>query len=320
MNNTPTKIGNPDLSIVVPMYNEEGNVDVFNRELAQVLDDLNIACEIIYIDDGSTDNTWMMIQHQSRHDSRVKGLSFSRNFGHQYALFAGLHFASGKAIVTMDGDLQHPPGLIPQLVDAWREGYKVVNTTRIDHQNISIFKKTTSRWFYRIFSRLSGLQLTEGTSDFRLIDKQVAQTIIHMRDAELFLRGIVHWTGFSAKTIPFQAADRYSGTTKFNILKMVKFSVAAIVSFSIIPLKLGIWLGFATSVLAFAELVYIIVRYVQGLVVPGWASTLTIISFMFGVLFILIGILGAYLANIFETIKNRPRFLINETSGFSDDT
>ncbi len=309
----------PQLSIVVPVFDEEGNIQPLLEAIRKTLAALGITYEVILVDDGSGDGTWALIKQESSRDDTIKGVSLSRNFGQQNAIFTGLHYCSGGAIITMDGDLQHPPETIPELFEAWRQGFKVVETSRIQSEDVSFFKRHTSRAFYRVFSLLSGMPLSKGSSDFRLIDAKVAEAIIEMRDTDLFLRGISHWVGFPRKTISYKASIRHTGKTKFGTLKMIRFAVSSLFSFSTIPLRMGIWLGLFTSVLAFAELLYIFIRYLQGASVPGWASTLTVISFMFGVLFIMVGILGAYLGSIFETVKRRPRFLVNETSGLLRD-
>lgn len=310
----------PQLSIVVPVFNESGNIDALVNALTEQLDRLDLSSEIILVDDGSRDRTWAEVRATTQSHTRVRGLSLSRNFGHQNALFAGLHFAAGQAIISMDGDLQHPPSLIPEMVAKWKAGYKVVETSRIDSEDTTAFKRATSRWFYKVFSWLSGIPISKGSSDFRLIDRQVLKAMTEMRDADLFLRGMTYWVGFPRTTIPYQAGKRYSGTTKFNLGRMIRFAVSSLLSFSSVPLRLGIWVGIATSLLAFAELAYIVVVFVRGGSVPGWASTLTLMSFMFGILFILVGLLGGYLASIFEMLKNRPRFLVNETAGWHDET
>jgi glycosyltransferase involved in cell wall biosynthesis len=310
---------NPVLSIVVPLFNEEGNVQPLLESLKETLLGLQVTYEIILVNDGSRDATWPLVQAASMHDSCVKGVSLSRNFGHQNAIFAGMHYARGDAIITMDGDLQHPPKTIPGLYRAWQEGYKVVETRRIETGNVSFFKRVASRWFYMIFSRLSGLQMSQGTSDFRLVDRQVAEAMKDMKDADLFLRGISHWVGFRKTTVSYMLAERHTGETKYSLSKMYQFAWASVLSFSIVPLKLGIWLGLLTSVLAFVELILIIITYFRGNAVPGWASILAVISFMFGILFILIGIIGVYLGSLFGAAKNRPRFLIDETSGSLED-
>ena len=317
--NVPTEAtGKPTLSIVIPLCNEEGNVALLLERLRDALQTLGIPYEVILVDDGSRDATWSLVSEAVAKDERLKGLSLSRNFGHQNAIFAGFYHSSGEAVVTMDGDLQHPPSLVPRLFEAWREGSKVVETRRIESEDASLTKRMTSRWFYRIFSLLSGLPIAKGTSDFRLVDRKIVDTILQMRDAELFLRGITHWVGFQKTTITYKAERRHAGETKYGLLRMVRFAVASLFSFSTVPLRLGIWLGLITSGLAFLELIYILVNYFRGNAIPGWASTLTIISFMFGVLFIVVGIIGAYLGSLMEIMKNRPRFIVQDQSGFSN--
>ncbi len=276
---------------------------------------MDVPYEIVFVDDGSTDGTWSLVCQAATGDAHIRGLSLSRNFGHQNAIFAGLHHSTGDVVITMDGDLQHPPSMLPELFREWTSGNLVVETRRIESEDVSFFKKTTSRWFYRLFSLLSGLPLTEGTSDFRLMDRKVVNAVLEMQDAALFLRGISYWVGFQRTTVPYQAQPRHSGNTKYSLLKMIRFAISSMLSFSLVPLRLGIWLGVVTSGLAFIELVYILITYLRGDVVPGWASTLALVSFMFGMLFILVGIIGSYVGNILETVKNRPRFIVRERAG-----
>jgi dolichol-phosphate mannosyltransferase len=301
------------VSIVIPVFNEESNIPPLIEKLTQELVQLGLGYEIILVDDGSSDGTWNAVRSSAENHSQIKGVSLSRNFGPQSAMFAGLHCSSGKAVVTMDGDLQHPPEKIADLVKAWKNGSKIVETRRQDSSDFSVAKRLTSRVFYRIFSFLSGMPMGPGTSDFRLLDRQIVDVITSMGDSNLFLKGMTHWVGFPRSTVIYQAAERHSGRTKWTWIKLVKYSLFSLAAFSLKPLRLGIWLGFITSCLAFLELAYIFYRYFQGIDVPGWASTLTVISFMFGVLFILIGILGSYLGTAVEMLKNRPRFLINDS-------
>jgi glycosyltransferase involved in cell wall biosynthesis len=301
-----------DLSVVSPLFNEEGNVEPLVDQLEAVLDQMHLNYEIILIDDGSSDSTWSRIEAVAQRDERVRGLCLSRNFGHQNAVFAGLNAASGRTIVSMDGDLQHPPGTIPELYAAWLDGAEIVETQRRDSADTSAFKRITSRWFYRVFSLLSGIPMSPGSSDFRLMDARAAAIVCEMRDSDLFLRGITHWIGFRRAVVPYQAAARHTGSTKYSLTRMIRFASSSLVSFSAIPLRLGIWIGLATSGLAFVELVYILVAYASGRTVAGWASIVGVVSLMFGVLFILVGIIGAYLASIFEGLKNRPRFIVRD--------
>ena len=304
----------PVLSVVAPMYNEEGNIAAFVMAVEQVVEKVGVPFEIILVDDGSSDGTWAQIVAQSKLHSALRGARLARNFGHQGALMAGLSEARGQAIVSMDGDLQHPPELIPELFARWREGYKVVTTERADAADTSLFKRTTSRWFYGVFSRLTGVSMAPGNSDFRLLDTSAVRALCDMNDVDLFIRGSVTWLGFRSITLPYRANKRFSGTTKYSLKKMLRFASGAILSFSLAPLKLGIWIGFLTSLLAILELSYILIQYFRGQTVTGWASMMGFMSLMFGILFVLLGIIGTYLGKIFEVLKNRPRFLIGERS------
>jgi dolichol-phosphate mannosyltransferase len=301
------------LSIVIPAYNEQGNIEKIYQELMKVLPTLDISWEIIFSDDGSTDRTWQTIYELHNKDRNVRGIRLSRNFGHQYALLAGLINASGDAAISMDSDLQHPPTLIPQLVDEWRKGNKIVTTIRLDSEEISTFKKVTSRQFYRIFSYLSGIEIKPGMSDFRLLDRQVLNDILRFREEGLFLRGIVQWVGYQNSTVTFRCGTRYRGTTKYTLRKMVRLAWHGISSFSLVPLRLAIFFGLLSSGIAFLSIAYAIVsKLVIGSAIPGWASSVVIISFLFGVLFLIIGILGEYIGRILVEVRQRPRFLVHE--------
>jgi dolichol-phosphate mannosyltransferase len=218
----------------------------------------------------------------------------------------------------MDGDLQHPPAVVPTLVAAWRDGYKVVNTRRSDSDDTGAFKRLASRSFYWFFSKLSGMELEWGMSDFRLVDRSALAALTRMGDADLFIRGIVNWLGFKTKIVPYQAGRRHSGRSKYTLRRMFRLSTGAMLSFSALPLRLGIGIGFVTSVLAFLELCYILFVYSQGKVVEGWTSTLTVMSFMFGILFVLLGVIGTYLGKIYEILKRRPRYVVGERAGFAE--
>jgi glycosyltransferase involved in cell wall biosynthesis len=303
-----------ELSVVAPMYNEEGNVAAFVAAVEQAVQAIGVPFEIILVDDGSSDGTWTQILAQTKSSPRLRGARLARNFGHQAALLAGLSEARGKAVVSMDGDLQHPPELIPELYARWREGYKVVSTQRTDAEDASFFKRLTSRWFYAIFSKLTGVAMAPGNSDFRLLDASAVQALIGMNDVDLFVRGSVTWLGFRSVTLPYRANRRLSGTTKYTLRKMLRFASGAILSFSLLPLRIGIWIGFFTSGVAVLELAYILVQYFRGKTITGWASMMAFMSLMFGILFVLLGVLGTYLGKIFEALKNRPKFLIGERS------
>ena len=304
------------ISVVVPIFNEGTNIYFLVSRLTATLEALDTAYEIILVDDGSLDRSWEYICEILNFDKNVKGITLSRNFGHQHALLAGFIHAQGKAIVSMDADLQHPPELIPKLFDAWKAGYKVVLTQRQDSDDSNFFKRMSSEYFYKLFSIITGIPMFKGMSDFRLVDRIVLESLFKFRDVDLFLRGIVNWLGFPSTVIPFKASKRLQGKTKYSLIKMLKFASGAIVSFSTKPLIIGIWAGFLTSFLAFGEILYILIKYFQGVTVAGWASTTSIISFLFGILFVLLGVLGIYLARIHQALQSRPRFIIAETVNF----
>jgi len=300
------------LSIVIPLYNEEDNVEVLFEKLSKNLESLNESFEIIFIDDGSKDKTWKKIAQLSISNPYVTGVKLSRNFGHQHALLAGLSKATGQAIISMDGDLQHPPSLIEKMVEKHKEGFLVVNTYRNDEEVASFFKRTSSSLFYRIFSFLTDISMSQGSSDFRLLDRLVLNQLLELKDVDLFLRGAVEWLGFPSITIPYETDKRFSGVSKYTLSKMIKFAKGSIISFSTKPLVIGIWIGVITSTLALFEVLYVIFQWINGETVPGWASTVGIISFLFGVLFIILGVIGSYLARVHVALQNRPRFIISE--------
>jgi len=305
----------PELSVVIPSYNEQENIRELYKELKLHLDQLDESWELIFVDDGSKDKTWKLIKSLHIENQRVKGIQFSRNFGHQYALFSGLAVAKGNAVITMDADLQHPPSVIPELVDEWRKGSKIVNTVRQELDNLSGFKKLTSRLYYKVFSFLTGVHIQKGMADFRLLDRQVLKTILKFDEDGLFLRGIVQWLGFPSSSVTFKCRERFRGQTKYSLKKMIKFAVDGILSFSVIPLRLGILVGMLISLFSFYLIFDSIYAYYQGLTVPGWTTTVTVLSFMFGTLFILLGLIGEYIGKILIQVRARPRFITNDKVG-----
>lgn len=306
----------PVLSIVIPAYNEEGNIEKLSQELAEILSKIDISYEIIFVDDGSTDRTWLIISSLHKKNSLIKGLRLSRNFGHQYALFAGLSHAIGKAVISMDADLQHPPRLIPELINKWREGNKIVHTIRADPEDFGFLKKKLSRLYYKIFSFCSGIKIEPGMADFRLLDRDVVNSILLFREEGLFVRGIVQWVGFPSVCVHFQSANRYSGSSHYTLKKMVRLAWNGIASFSIVPLRISTIVGLLMGCFALLVIGYAIyAKYVLQEVVTGWTSIIAIVSLLFGILFILIGIIGEYIGRILLEVRQRPRFLISDRAG-----
>jgi len=310
----------PELSIVVPVFNEAGNIKKLYSELIPVLQELGVDWEVIFCDDGSDDATWEIIDQLHKNDERIKGIRFSRNFGHQYALFAGMQHASGKAVITMDGDLQHPPELLPKMLARWRAGDKIVHTVRVYNQEQGFLKKLSSSLFYKLFTFLSGVEMEGGMADFRLLDRQVLDELLKFKEEGLFLRGLVHWVGYQSSKLSFQCGQRFSGEGKYGLKKMLKLAWTGITSFSIVPLRVSIIIGVLTSLFAFMEMLYaIFAKLFTDTVVPGWASGVAVVSFLFGILFIMLGVLGEYIGRVLIEARGRPRFIISECVGVAKD-
>jgi polyisoprenyl-phosphate glycosyltransferase len=309
----------PDISVVIPAYFEEQNLPELYESLSHHLNNLGKSWEVILVDDGSGDRTWEVIMSLNLKDPNVKGIQFSRNFGHQYALYAGYLHAQGKAVICMDGDLQHPPDIIPEMVEKWEQGYKIVDTIRKDHEELSFFKKATSKVYYKIFSALSGVSLKPGMADYRLIDRQVLNTLLRFDEEGLFIRGIVGWIGFPRTSIEYQCRARHSGNSSYSVKKMIRFAVEGITSFSIIPLRIAIVIGIVTSLFAFGLTGHSIYLHTIGETVPGWATIIAAMSFLFGVLFLLLGLVGEYIGRILIEVRGRPRFILNETLGINSE-
>lgn len=302
------------LSIIVPAFNEEGNIEAVAEQIKQQAEQFR-KYEIIFINDGSTDATAEKLRMLHRSNPNIQFISFSRNFGHQSALLAGIHHASGDCIISMDADLQHPPAMIPQLVSKWQEGFDIVTTIRDDSQNTSWFKRSTSSVFYKLMNRLSNITLEEGAADFRLIDRSVARVISNSREYNLFLRGYIAWLGFKQCMVPYIPHQRQSGKTKYSFGKMMMLAINGITSFSVKPLRVAMILGTAISLLAFIYAIYAIYVYLEtNEAVPGWTSVLVSILFIGGLQLLILGIIGEYLGRTLMQTKQRPDYVIMEKS------
>lgn len=302
------------VSIAIPVYNEEEAIPILLDRLKPVLAQLPYSFEILFVDDGSTDGTYQAIKNLQKHDRRVKAISFSRNFGHQAALTAGLQYATGDAVITMDGDLQHPPSLIPMLIEKWQEGFQIVYTTRESTVDEPFFKKFTSRLFYRIMNAFSDTHVQPFAADFRLLDRSVVNSLNTLEEHDRFLRGLIGWLGYSATGVPFEADARVAGTSKYSTRKMMKFALDGILSFSAAPLHLVTYLGLIVSVLSFLYGFYSIYAYFfTSLTIPGWTSILVAVLFLGGVQLISIGFVGEYLIRIYNEAKGRPLFIIKDS-------
>lgn len=302
------------ISVIVPCFNEEESLATFNKTLLQFLPE-TYDYEVIYVNDGSRDNTFQVISNLAKDNLNIKYISFSRNFGHQNALKAGYDFASGDCAISLDADLQHPPAVIPELIAKWEEGFEIVNTIRNDHDSISFTKKMSSGIFYQIMRKLSDVNIENGMADFRLIDKKVLKQLKLFSENFLFFRGIIPWMGFRQAIVPFKANERFAGTTKYTFKKMVKFATTGVTAFSVKPLRLSIYLGFMFAFLAFLYGLYVTYAYLfTNQSVTGWTSVILSVLFVGGINLLMLGIIGEYLGKLFIENKRRPNYLISETN------
>jgi polyisoprenyl-phosphate glycosyltransferase len=302
------------ISIVVPCYNESESIREFYRVITDVLQ-THFQYELILVNDGSKDETLQILKELAAADARVKYISFSRNFGHQNAVKAGLDFAEGDAVVSLDADLQHPPRMIPQLVQKWLEGFEVVYTIRQEHETIGTVKKYTSKLFYSVSNRLSETQVEPGAADFRLLDRKVVDALKQMPENSLFLRGLISWVGFKQTAIQYKADERFAGQSKYTLKKMLKFASTGITSFSTKPLKISIYLGLTFATLAFLFVIYALVIYFfTDETIKGWASIIVGIMFFSGINLVMLGIIGEYLGKMFIENKRRPNYIVSETN------
>ncbi len=310
----------PELSLVIPVLNEEPNLAELLLRLSGTLAGLAMDYEIIFVDDGSTDGTLEALRRLRQEYQGIKVLVLSRNFGHQVALCAGLEFASGRAVITMDGDLQHPPELIPQMVAQWQQGGEVVNTVRRQTKDAGFFKRFTSRCFYRLLEKTGGISLGEGAADFRLLDRKVVNVLNQLTEHRRFLRGLVSWTGFRIAEVPYDAPSRFAGDSRYSLRRMASLAVDGIVSFSLLPL----YLAFFAAVLVFSlTAVYLaIVLYVRlatDQAIPGWASILASVLSLGGLQLLIMGIIGLYIGRVFDEVRNRPYYVIRQRVGWDED-
>ncbi|MGQ9369799.1 glycosyltransferase family 2 protein [Azospirillum sp. ST 5-10] len=306
------------LSIVIPFYNEGTNVEALFARLVPVLDGLGLAWEVVCVDDGSRDDTLGRLVAAHARDRRIKVVELSRNFGKELALSAGLAHARGDAVVPMDADLQHPPELLPELVDRWRAGYDVVIAVRHARVGQSLKHRLFARAFYWIFDNLSEVKLPREAGDFRLMDRRVVDVLNRMPERTRFMKGMFAWVGFRQTSILYQQGERAGGDTKWGFMKLLRLSIDGLTAFSDFPLKVWSLVGMAVSGVAF---LYIVVRLLRtllfGIDVPGYESLIVSVLFMGGIQLITLGIIGDYLGRVFAEVKGRPLFIVRATHGFA---
>lgn len=306
----------PKISIVVPVYNEQGSLKELCARLTAVLKPLNLAYEIIMVDDGSTDQSLETIQELRQADPRLKYLSFSRNFGHMVALSAGLDHAAGDAVITMDADLQHPPRLVPRLIEQWEKGAEVVNTVRRESKGAGPFKKYSAGAFYWLINRLAKIDLAPNTADYRLLDRKVVDTLNSLRERSRFFRGLVSWVGFRQSFVEYEADPRFAGRSKYSLGKMIAFAIDGITSFSAAPLRLATYLGLASALFSFIYIIYAVyAHFFTKNTLEGWTSVLVTVLFIGGIQLIFLGVIGEYLGRVFEETKQRPLYIVRAKAG-----
>lgn len=301
------------ISIVIPAHNEEGNIFLIHQRIKKVFSELqNYHFEIIFVNDGSRDQTQAKIEELASQFEEVKFIEFSRNFGHQPAVKAGIDRSNANAVISMDADLQHPPELIPDMIKKWEEGFDIVYTIRTYPKEISAFKRKTSSLYYKFLSKISDVNLREGGgSDFRLMDSSVVDVVRNMNESDIFLRGLSNWMGFRQTGIHFTAGERAFGESSYNLQKMMRFAFTGITAFSVKPLYLAAYLGFIFSVIAVLGYgIYVIHSFVSGTEISGWASLIMTVVFFGGIQLIILGIIGIYLGKIFKQVKERPNYII----------
>ena len=302
------------VSIIIPAFNEAENIPVICSEIISIFKGLTYNYEIILVADGCTDNTLDVINELVTSNKNILYIEFSRNFGHQLALKAGLDHASGDCAISLDCDMQHPPGLIPSLLTKWEEGYEVVYTIRKEDKKLPLLKRITSKLFYKTLNSLSDVELETGSADFRLIDKKVVMVIRNFLETEPFLRGLFKWVGFRQYAIEYEPTPRFSGESKYNVKKMIGFALQGVTSFSVKPLYGAIYLGFTFSLLSIIYIPYVLYAIYTGKEVSGWASTIMTIVFFGGLQLIILGIIGIYIGKMFIQTKHRPNYIIRSTN------
>ena len=298
------------VSIVVSVYNEGDNIEHFAVAVEAEMTNLAYDWELIYVDDGSKDNSLEIIERLQEQNKHIKVLALSRNCGHQMALTCGLDHAQGDAVISMDGDMQHPPALIPELLRIWEEGYEIVQTIRLDTQGVSWLKKKTSELYYKLINNLSSVNIRPGGSDFRLLDRQAVEALRKYREHDRFLRGMVTLLGFKMAEVPFVAPPRFAGKSKYSFSKMAKLAVDGIVGYSVVPLRAAFVAGIILALFSFLLFLHVLYAYVCDEAVSGWTTIMVCLSLFGGTQLIMLGVMGEYLGRIYTEVKNRPLYLL----------
>lgn len=306
----------PELTVIAPVYNESANLDAFYQEVSKVLQQAGISYEILLVDDGSLDDSWDKMLQLRQADERVSLLRLSRNFGHQLAITAGMDHAAGQSVVIMDADLQDPPGVVPLMVERWREGYDVVYGVRTQREGETLFKKATAAIYYRVLRALTQADIPADAGDFRLLSRRAIDTMKRLPERHRYVRGLTAWVGYPQIGVEYERKARAAGETKFSVRKMMRFAADGIVSFSSLPLRLATLLGLSVAALCIAYIVYAIyMKLAVGVTLAGWASLIVAVLFVGSVQLICLGILGSYLSRVYDEVKGRPIYIAQEHHG-----
>ncbi|MFP4543453.1 MAG: glycosyltransferase family 2 protein [Bacteroidota bacterium] len=309
--------GKYGLSVVVSVYNELPVLIKFEQELRKVLDETGLDFELIFVNDGSTDGSRELLDELCYKNQKYKAIHFSRNFGHESAMAAGIDHSSGEAVICMDADLQHPPECIPGMIEQFNSGYEIVNMVRTDRKDHNIIMKIMSKQFYNLLNRISTMKIEPNGTDFFLISRRVADILNNdFRERTRFMRGFIQVIGFNKTSLEFKAPERYAGKSKYSLLKLIILSFSAVATFSNVPLYLGLFAGAVFGIFSIAVGIYsIIMKFIMGFVLPGYTTLVVLISFLFGLLFFIIGIIGQYIGYLFIEQKQRPVYIIDSISG-----
>ena len=303
------------VSIVIPVYNESSNIPVVVASIAEVFEKIPYSFEVLFVDDGSSDDSILTIYKLSVNHPNVFFIQLSRNFGHQNALKAGLDHASGDCIISMDGDMQHPPRLIPELLGHWERGNDVVYTKRADTEDVGFFKRLTSNLFYKLLNFITDMPLEKGTADFRLIDRKVADKLKEFKENDLFFRGLIKWVGFRQYAVEYTPEARHSGTSKYTFKKMTKLAVQGMTSFSIRPLVFSAYIGvFFTMMSMVVYVPYLLHSLIANHHFPKWASIISLVVFFGGMNLTILGLVGIYIGKLFMQSKERPNYIVKNTN------
>ena len=312
---TPATPRPPDLTVVLPVFNEVEALPELRRRLVDALAAAGVSFEVLFVDDGSRDGSWEVAAQFAREDPRLRALRLSRNFGHQMALTAGVDAARGRCVAVMDADLQDPPELLPEMVARMAEGYEVVYAVRTRREGETLFKRATAHLFYRLIRRWTSVDIPIDAGDFRLMGPRATAAFRSLRERHRFVRGLTAWVGFRQAAVSYVRPARRHGETKYPLRRVLRFALDAVTSFSYVPLQLGTWLGFAVSLFAFLYILVVLALKLLGINERGWTTLMGWMLLLGGVQLMLIGVLGEYLGRIYDEVKRRPLYVVEEEAG-----